>query len=140
MEGVMSIEEDLRKNVFDLQRVRGEQKARAFDELHARVLSGRELHPDAPHLDEAIRRKSRAVFAAAKKYLFVESMPWHHKEIWLWAASCEQGHAWVEECVAFWDQEVARQRRLGARLLERLRLMQGFREEDYVYEDGDELL
>ena len=135
----MSFEEDLRKNVLDLQRIRSQQRAHFADCQHAAVLSGQEKTPDAPHPDEKWRLRSRKVFLDAKKFLFVEHMPWHHQEIWLWAASTGAGQDWIEESIAFWEKEVARQRRAGERLLERLRVKQGFAETDYVYEDGDEL-
>lgn len=136
----MSFEEDLRKNVLDLQRIRSQQRAHFADCQHAAVLSGQEKTPDAPHPDEKWRLRSRKVFLDAKKFLFIKHMPWHHRDLWLWAASCGQGQDWIEESIVMWEKEIVRQRRAGERLLERLRLKQGFTEADYVYEDGDELL
>ena len=136
----MSIETDLKSNVRSLQQHRAEAKARAFAELHARVLSGQEPHPDAPHVEESWRLRSRKIYLSAKRTLFVGNMPWHHPEIWLWAASCAQGQEWIEQSVTFWESEVVRQRRQAARLLERLRAARTGDEGEYVYEEGDELL
>lgn len=85
---------------------------------HARVvrdmemaaeISGERAHPDAPHPDPRWRARSRYVFRRMVSDLYLHVAPWHHHEIWTWAASCAAGTDWVEREVTHWERRVARE-------------------------------
>lgn len=127
--------------ISELHVERSQRAAGALDELHGRVLSGREKHPDAPHPDEQIRLHSRRLFERLRAERMVFSLPWHHVDTWLWAASCSDGVDWIEREIAYWEKHLATWHRRKKKILERLDAVRGLgQESEYVYEEGDEFL
>ena len=128
----------LRENIDALKKSRARSAYDQADALFDAVLSGRAEHPDAPHPDVLWRQRSRRVFERARQVMSVWHLPWHHREIWLWAASTAAGAAWVEEAVVAWEREVSvwhRRKRQHARIKDAL----PFADEQYVFEEGDGL-
>lgn len=126
----------LRSNIDAL---RAERQQERFDEAEAlfdSVLSGRNKTPDAPHPDPEVRRRSRRVFEHVRRVLFIEHMPWHHRDIWLWAASASAGAEWVELVVAAWERDILVWQRRKKKL-ERQRSATPFVDEQYVFDEDD---
>jgi len=86
------------------------ERARVLREAElAAEISGERAHPDAPHPDPRWRARSRHVFRRMVSELYLHVAPWHHHEIWTWAASHAAGTDWVEREVAHWERRVARE-------------------------------
>lgn len=122
-------------NIQRLVRESEERTSTTLDALHARALRG-EAGLEAPHPDARWRFRSRRVFERAREQKMVESMPWHHREIWFWAASCEAGVDWAESEIRYWEKHIDGHIRRVDRLKKQKRDLPQF---EYVYQDGDEL-
>lgn len=64
------------------------------------------LHPDAPHANPEWRRRSRVVWYRMRRELHLENAPWHHREIYSWAASTAAGVDWLEREIGYWEARV----------------------------------
>lgn len=86
------------------------------------AICGASKHPDAPHPDPRWRARSRIVFQKMAAELWLHVAPWHHHEIWIWAASTAAGCEWIEREVTYWENRCAREEARRRALLESLRL------------------
>ena len=73
------------------------------------TISGERAHPDAPHPDTRWRARSRYVFRRMVSELYLHVAPWHHHEVWVWAASCAAGAEWIEREVCYWEKRLVRE-------------------------------
>lgn len=126
----------MREGIARLLRESEERTSTTLDALHARALRG-EAGLDAPHSDPKWRFRSRKVFERARDLKMVWSMPWHHQETWLWAASTGAGVDWIESEVRYWERKVESHARWMAKRAKEQRELPRL---EYVYQEGDELL
>lgn len=124
----------MREGIAQLLREAEERTSTSLDALHMRVLRG-EAAVDAPHPDPRWRFRSRKVFERLREEHVVWSLPWHHAETWLWAASCEAGLEWVESEVRYWEKRADAFVRFKERAEKKRRDLP---ELEYVYREGDE--
>lgn len=90
---------------------------------------------EAPHPEERWRFRSRRVFERLTEHKLVWSLPWHHREIWFWAARTSEGVEWIEKEVRHWEKHVERHER---ELEVRKRKKADLPSLEYVYVEGDE--
>lgn len=133
----MSKAEDLlarmREGISRLLEEAAARNATTLDGIHMRALEA-EGPIDAPHPDERWRFRSRKVFERLREHGMAFSAPWHHREIWFWAASTSEGVDWIEREVRYWESRVekhVRQMELRKKKGDLPRL-------EYVYVEGDE--
>lgn len=91
-------------------------------ELEAEI-SGARKRPDAPHPDRQWRMRSRRVFQRMVAEMYLHVAPWHHHEIWTWAASTAAGTDWVESEVRYWENRLAREEAKRRAIREQLLLL-----------------
>lgn len=96
-----------------IARMHDEAAAREKERI-AQELSDLVVHPDAPHPNAVWRERSRKVYRRMREHLCCENAPWHHREIWEWAASTAAGVEYLEREIEYWERRttnsIARQR------------------------------
>ena len=84
-----------------------EEAAAREQERVQREMNDLVKHPDAPHPNPVWRERSRKVYRRMREHLYCENAPWHHREIWEWAASSSTGIDWIEHEIEYWERRTS---------------------------------
>lgn len=95
--------EEMRRGIA---RLHEEAAAREQARLE-REMSDLVRHPDAPHPNAVWRERSRKVYRRMREHLCCENAPWHHREIWEWAATTAAGIEYLEREIEYWERRTA---------------------------------